>query len=130
MENNWKEIVMAILALVSSGGWLNNYIHMKTIKTTQLKASEEAKAAKIDNDISRMNQLNKIIEAMDKRISSLEAEVAILRKKDQINEKKLDRKRKVIRAANKCKIPSDECPVLLLQEEFDKEEICKDCKKD
>lgn len=84
------------------------------------KETAEADSAEIGNTEQVVKIQSEHITRLDGRVKKLEEKVdkleIIIEKKDT----EIDRKQTIIRQAYKCKVPNDECPVLIKRAEVEK----------
>lgn len=117
MENiNWTIIFVTMLTVLLNGG----IVAFFTIKPSRKKAIVESRMSEFDL-LNKEHQA--VYEQMNKRIDMLTQDIMQLRK---LSSQRIA----VIRQAYKCKTPWNDCPVLLKQYSFDKENTaCDNCDK-
>lgn len=123
--------------LSSSVEWLNwvvgiiggpliitNIVTLVNINSSKKKAKAEAVTVEISNLRETMEVMRKSYEStivqVDKRVDKLQNDLA------DINSKYQERVI-AIRQAYICKVPSEECPVLMKQFSFDEQHECEEC---
>lgn len=117
----WGEIISYI---IGGTGLASFGASILTLGSTKKKAAAEAESVEISNLEKSINiirdSLTSTISQMDKRLDDTQSELWRLKKRYE--EKVIS-----IRQAYSCRVPSQDCPILLKQAEFDAKYECEEC---
>lgn len=116
----WVEGIIGVLSAIS----VTNIVTLVNINSSKKKAKAEAVTVEISNlretmQVMRDSYTN-TLQQVDKRVDKLQDELS------DINQKYQERVI-AIRQAYICKVPSEECPVLMKQLAFDELHECEEC---
>lgn len=116
----WVEGIIGVLGAIS----VTNIVTLVNINSSKKKAKAEAVTVEISNlretmQVMRDSYTN-TLKQVDKRVDKLQDELS------DINQKYQERVI-AIRQAYICKVPSEECPVLMKQLSFDELHECEEC---
>lgn len=122
--NSTIEWLNWIFGIIGGPLIITNIVTLVNINSSKKKAKAEAVTVEISNLRETMEVMRKSYEStiiqVDKRVDKLQEDFT------DINNKYQERVI-AIRQAYICKVPSEECPVLIKQFSFDEQHECEEC---